>query len=257
MTDAQNKIGARETVQDPTRRNFLLTGAAVTAVALELGAPADAQPTASSVQPTPVDASQQGQAPKASAPDQQGFRFLSNTEVETITAIVHRLIPEDEVGPGGVKAGVVTFIDRELAGQFGAAARWYMAGPWAEGTSSQGWQLSVSPAQLYRSSFLALDRWCVGVRGNRFADLTPTDQDQVLTLMETGKIELDGVSSAIFFQMLWQNTVEGYLSDPLYGGNRDMASWRMINFPGANPVLTAAVDLNGELFEIDPIGIGA
>jgi gluconate 2-dehydrogenase gamma chain len=168
-----------------------------------------------------------------------------------------RLIPADDLGPGAVEAGIMTFIDRELGGQFGAAARWYMAGPWAEGAPSQGWQLALTPAQLYRISFLALDRWCLGAKGKRFADLGPTDQDEVLTFLEQGKIDLEGVSSAAFFQLLWQNVVEGYLADPVYGGNRGMAGWRMLNFPGTNPVLTEAVDLNGEVYQIDPVSIGA
>jgi gluconate 2-dehydrogenase gamma chain len=134
----------------------------------------------------------------------------------------------------------------------------YMSGEHrAEGTPSQGWQLALTPAQVYRTSLLALDRWCLGSRSKRFAELAPTDQDEVLTLLQNGKIELDGISSDTFFQLLWQNVVEGYLSDPLYGGNRDMAAWRMINFPGSNPVLTEAVDLNGELYQLEPTAIGA
>jgi gluconate 2-dehydrogenase gamma chain len=238
----------------PSRRGFLLAGAAT---ALGAAAPLQAQPAAPAAQPAP--AVLQGQPPgpeKAATPAPHGYQFLSSAEVETVTAMAARLVPADDLGPGGVEAGVVNFIDRELAGQFGAAARWYMAGPWVEGTPSQGWQLALTPAQVYRTSFLALDRWCIGTKGKRFAELSPADQDEVLTKLEGSSIELDGISSGTFFQLLWQNVVEGYLSDPLYGGNRGMAAWRMINFPGANPILTAAVDLNGELFEIDPLAIG-
>jgi gluconate 2-dehydrogenase gamma chain len=242
---------------NPSRRHFLISGAAATALAAD-AAHAQAPVPAGTPQTAPVvppnQAPRPGQIP---APAPQGYRFLTNAEVETLTAMVDRLIPADDFGPGGVEAGVVTFIDRELGGQFGAAARWYMAGPWAEGSRSQGWQLPLTPAQLYRTAFLALDRWCLGTKGKRFVELAATDQDEVLTLLEGGKIELGGISSATFFQVLWQNTVEGYLGDPLYGGNRDMSAWRMINFPGANPVLTAAVDLNGELYEIEPIAIGS
>jgi gluconate 2-dehydrogenase gamma chain len=187
----------------------------------------------------------------------QGYRFLTSTEVDTLTAMIDRLIPADRLGPGGVEAGVVNFIDRELGGQFGVAARWYMQGPWPAGSPSQGWQVGLTPAEIYRTGLLALDRWCVGRNGKRFTELSMGDQDVVLTLMETGKIDLDGFSSAVFFQILWQNTVEGYLGDPLYGGNRNMAAWKTINFPGSNPVLTPAVDLDGELYEIEPISIGS
>jgi gluconate 2-dehydrogenase gamma chain len=243
----------------PSRRRFLLAGAAATALAADSLSPAEAQPAVSASGPQPATVVPQNQVPlpgQVPAPAPQGYRFLSNAEVETVTAMVDRLIPADDVGPGGVESGVVTFIDRELGGQFGAAARWYMGGPWAEGAPSQGWQLALTPAQVYRTSFLALDRWCLGSKGKRFAELAPPDQDEVLTMLQGGKIELDGISSATFFDLLWQNTVEGYLSDPLYGGNRDMAAWRMIGFKGANPVLTEAVDINGELYQLEPTSIG-
>jgi gluconate 2-dehydrogenase gamma chain len=242
---------------NPSRRHFLAAGAAATALAADA---VKAQPSTPAGTPQPAPVVPQNQAPlpgQIPAPAPQGYRFLTSAEVETLTAMVDRLIPADDFGPGGVEAGVVTFIDRELGGQFGVAARWYMAGPWAEGSRSQGWQLALTPAQIYRIAFLELDRWCLGSKGQRFVELTPADKDEILTLLEGGKIELNGISSATFFQILWQNTVEGYLGDPLYGGNRDMGAWRMINFPGANPVLTPAVDLNGELYEIDPIAIGA
>jgi gluconate 2-dehydrogenase gamma chain len=238
----------------PSRRHFLIGGVAATALAADGAVPAGAQAPSSS--PKPAPAAQQSQAPQP-APGPQGYRLLNGNEVETLTAMVARLIPADNLGPGAVELGVVTFIDRELGGQYGVAARWYMQGPWLEGTPSQGWQFALTPAQIYRASFLALDRWCQGSKGKRFADLAATDQDEVLTLLEGGKVDLEGIPSATFFQLLWQNTVEGYLSDPLYGGNRDMAAWRMISFPGSNPVLTPMVDLSGKLADVDPISIGS
>src|SRR5690349_20759965 len=191
-----------EGLANPSRRRFIIAGAAATAVAAEA---AHAQAPVPAGTPQPAPAVPQNQVPRPGqipAPAPQGYRFLTNAEVETLTAMVDRLIPADDFGPGGVEAGVVTFIDRELGGQFGAAARWYMAGPWAEGSRSQGWQLALTPAQIYRTAFLALDRWCLGVKGKRFVELAATDQDEVLTLLEGGKIELDGISSATFFQVL-------------------------------------------------------
>jgi gluconate 2-dehydrogenase gamma chain len=219
---------------EASRRRFLLAGTAAVALAAQPVLPAAAQ----------------------EAPEWQGYKFLSSDEVATVTALVDRLIPKDANGPGGVESGVVTFIDRELGGQFGSAARWYMQGPWSEGTPSQGFQLALTPAALYRSSLLALDRWCQGTRNKRFVDIAANEQDDVIRQLEAGKVDLDGVSSSVFFQLLWQNCVEGYLSDPLYGGNREMAAWKTIGFPGANPVLTPALDLKGEQYRSDPIAIG-
>ena len=186
----------------------------------------------------------------------QGYAFLTSPEVQTLTAMVDRIIPADDTGPGGVDVGVVTYIDRQLAGRFGAAAEWYMHGPWAAGTPSQGWQLALTPAAIYRKGLLALDRWCQGAKGKPFAQLSPEDQDAVLKELEANKIDLDGLSSSAFFEMVRDNCVEGYLSDPLYGGNRNMAAWKMIGFPGANPVLTPAVSLKGKPYLTPPMAIG-
>src|SRR3954451_24981209 len=195
---------------DPSRRRFLVAGAAVGALAVD-HAMAQAPTTGDARSPStaPVVPPNQAPAPgQIPAPGPQGYRFLTSSEVETLSAMVNRLIPADELGPGGVEAGVITFIDRELGGQLGSAARWYMGGPWAEGTPSQGWQLALTPAELYRVSLLALDRWCVGANGKRFADLGASDQDEALTPLEKGRIELYGNFSESFFENLWQNAVE-------------------------------------------------
>src|SRR3954447_10609516 len=193
--------------RDPSRRRFLVAGAAAGALAVDQ-ALAQMPPTSDARPPSTAPVVPQNQAPapgQIPAPGPQGYRFLTSAEVETLSAMVNRLIPADELGQGGVEAGGITFIDRELGGQFGSAARWYMGGPWAEGTPSQGWQLALTPAQLYRVSLLALDRWCIGAKGKRFAELGPADQDEVLSELQNGSIELDGISSASFFQILWQN----------------------------------------------------
>ena len=186
----------------------------------------------------------------------QGYAFLTSPEVQTLTAIVDRLIPADDTGPGGNDVGVVTYIDRQLAGRFGAAAEWYMQGPWVPGTPSQGWQLALTPAKIYRNGLLALDRWCQGAKGKPFAQLSAADQDGVLKDLEANKIDLDGLSSSAFFEVVRENAIEGYLSDPIYGGNRNMAAWKMIGFPGANPVLTPALALRGKPYLTPPMAIG-
>ena len=50
--------------------------------------------------------------------------------------------------------------------------------------------------------------------------------------MEEGKAEFAGLGSRMFFDALLQISMEGFFSDPIYGGNRDMASWKMIGYPG-------------------------
>jgi gluconate 2-dehydrogenase gamma chain len=70
-------------------------------------------------------------------------------------------------------------------------------------------------------------------------------QDSYLKSLEAGGKDLEGVPSQVFFAHLWENTVEGFFSDPVYGGNRNMVSWRMIGFPGAYASYYDLVDQHG------------
>jgi gluconate 2-dehydrogenase gamma chain len=86
-----------------------------------------------------VPANGESQAPTYFAQPQLGF----------VEAAVARLIPTDELGPGAKEAGAAVFINSRLAGGYGRAESWYMQGPWKDGTQEQGYQLKVTPAQLY------------------------------------------------------------------------------------------------------------
>ena len=79
--------------------------------------------------------------------------------------------------------------------------------------------------------------------------------DAFLKSLEAGAIDLGGVPSAIFFDMLLRMTVEGFFSDPVYGGNRNMAAWRMIGFPGAYADYFEAIDRHGVKFEREPMSL--
>jgi gluconate 2-dehydrogenase gamma chain len=59
----------------------------------------------------------------------------------------------------------------------------------------------------------------------------------------------------VFFDMLLKMTVEGFFSDPVYGGNRDMAAWRMIGFPGAYADYYQAIDKHGVKFVREPMSL--
>lgn len=158
--------------------------------------------------------------------------YLATEEMDFIRAAVARLIPADALGPGADQAGVPTFIDLQLAGPYGRAERWYMQGPWPSGVDSQGYQLRYTPAQVYRQAIAGIDAHCRKQYQQPFAKLGAGQQDAVLHALEDGKVDLGDVPSKTFFNLLWQNTQEGYLADPAYGGNRDFAGWKLIGFPG-------------------------
>jgi gluconate 2-dehydrogenase gamma chain len=185
-----------------------------------------------------------------------GYVYFTPAEVTFIEAAVERLIPSDSIGPGAVAAGVPFFLDRQLAGKFGRGDHYYLVGPWSKGTPEQGYQSRFSPAQLYRAAIAAIDRH-VGAqfKGAAFSSLAAGDQDSLLKELEIGNIQLDGgVDSKTFFAMLLQNTKEGYFSDPIYGGNKDMAAWKMIGFPGAHYNYKEWVSRHGERVPVPQVG---
>jgi gluconate 2-dehydrogenase gamma chain len=185
-----------------------------------------------------------------------GWTWFTEAEAAFISAAVGRLIPADELGPGAVEAGVPVFIDRQLAGPYGRGERWYMQGPWGQGTSTQGWQTRLTPAGMYRAAIKSIDA-AVAREGKAatFAKLAAADQDAFLKTLESGDAKLDGVESKAFFTQLLQNTLEGFWSDPIYGGNRDMVGWKLIGFPGARYDHSDFVGKHGEKYPLPPVGI--
>jgi gluconate 2-dehydrogenase gamma chain len=164
------------------------------------------------------------------------WEYLNAAEVAFLTAAVDRLIPADPTGPSASEAGVVRFLDSQLAGDYGKGAHFYLGGPWREGTPSQGYQSRFTPAQFYRNAFPAIERAVARTHnGKAFEGLAAEAQDAVLKQLESGTLQLDGpVPPKAFFAMFLQNVLEGYFSDPIYGGNKNASAWKMIGFPGAH-----------------------
>ena len=231
-----------------SRRRLLTAGAAITAV------PVAAAAAALGGSDIPF---KEGQANAPAAVDSgASFTWLTDVEAAFITAAVARLIPADELGPGAVEAGVPTFIDRQLAGPYGRGERWYMQGPWSAGAPTQGWQTRLTPAGMYRAAIKAIDAAVVREsRGGSFAKLAAGDQDAFLQRLEKGDVALDGADGKAFFAQLLQNTLEGFWSDPIHGGNRDMVGWKLIGFPGARYDNTEFVAQHGQKYPLPPVGI--
>lgn len=160
------------------------------------------------------------------------FLYLNPAEVAFIEAAVERLIPADELGPGAKEACVPRFIDRQLAGSWGVHGRSYRLGPWKEGTPQQGYQLPLTPQEIYRAAIHEINAYCSRCHGKAFGFLDASIQDEVLAALESGGVELATVPSKTFFGLLLRNTKEGFFSDPIHGGNHDKAGWRLIGFPG-------------------------
>ncbi|HJU71479.1 MAG TPA: gluconate 2-dehydrogenase subunit 3 family protein [Paucimonas sp.] len=183
------------------------------------------------------------------------YTFFKPEEANFIEAAVARLIPADELGPGAVEAGVPSYLDKQLGGAWGAGERLYRSGPWREGAPTQGYQLPFTPAELFHNALRGI-RDDLAKRGkSAFAKLSAQEQDTYLKSLQDGTIDLNGVPSNVFFESLLDLTIEGYFSDPVYGGNKDMAAWKMIGFPGAYATYYTLVDQYGLQYTRAPMSL--
>jgi gluconate 2-dehydrogenase gamma chain len=125
---------------------------------------------------------------------------FSATQKSCLEAFTNRLVPHDEYGPGAVECGVVEYIERTLADP----------------------QIGGKTAVL--AGLDALDEFSRATHGAPLAELSPDQQDALLTALEK--------NSATFFALIRRLTLEGMFGDPSYGGNRNFAGWDLIRYPG-------------------------
>ena len=196
-----------------------------------------------------------GKAPATSVVEDNQQRFFNDSEKEFLRAAVDRLIPPDEQWPGAEGAGVVNYIDLQMGGAWGCGDLLYMRGPHRQGSWTQGYQLEYTPADLFRRSIAAINRQC-SAKGMPFSRMSNAEKDTFLTRLEKGEFHLDGVPSDVFFEALLDQTVQGFFSDPIYGGNKDKVGWRMLGFPGAYSDYFDLVDKHGIEFKREPMSIG-
>jgi gluconate 2-dehydrogenase gamma chain len=225
-------------VTDLTRRFMLKATGAIGASMLSPGSGAAAPATQG------LDASGSGAAPANPHAPPTTYVFLNREEAEFIEHAVARLIPADARWPGALEAGVANYIDKQLAGAWGAGERLYRSGPWRPGTPTQGYQLPFTPAELFHTALAAIEKDLASA-GTPFSRMNSEQQDAYLRRLESGAKDLSGVPSDVFFDHLWQCTQEGFFSDPVYGGNRGMTAWRMVGFPGAYASYYELVDQHG------------
>lgn len=135
---------------------------------------------------------------------------LSAGEWKLVEAISARIIPADDE-PGAIEAGVVNFVDKALANE----------------------DKALQP--VYKAGLAGVDAVVQKRFKKIFVELTASEQDEVLVALESGKADgwpKGAVGSADFFAAVRAHTVFGFLCDPVYGGNRDYAGWKVTGYPG-------------------------
>jgi gluconate 2-dehydrogenase gamma chain len=177
---------------------------------------------------------------RASADDHEiriPLRFFTRQEALAVAALASRIFPSDDSSPGARDAGVVVYIDRQLAGPYGRDRHRYTGQPFENGAREFGYQGHAAPREIYRQGIkplLGIDR-----RG-------AAEQDEALRKIE----------STYFFELLRAHTIEGMFCDPIHGGNADMIGWQMIGFPGPRMSNSDDIDQHyGEAFRPKPTNL--
>ncbi len=222
------------------RRKFLVgAGLAGTAVATGLtrSTPAEAQAPAA----TPAALPGAPAAPQAES-QAEPLLLLNESEHAFVVAAVDTMIPADELSPSGSDCGCATYIDRQLASAWGGGAKMYRSGPYFKGKPEQGYQLPLTPAEFITTGIAAANAWSRKTYGRDFDRLDPDKRIEALTAMQEGKAAFDNFNSRAFFARLLTLTMEGFFGDPIYGGNRNKASWRMLGFPGLPATYANVID---------------
>jgi hypothetical protein len=170
----------------------------------------------------------------------QGAGFLSAAQRSTLGAAVAQIVPAS--GPDDWSAadlGVVDYIDNLLSGfEFldDATGAIYPGGPYRDSSSAGpgfytfqelsrvkkiGWQNQVSSWQtLYDEGLAQLDSLSPG-------GFAAAPSEQQIAILEG----LDAAGSD-FFAALFDHTMEGTYSHPVYGGNQGYEAWKTFGFAG-------------------------
>ena len=210
-----NPNEGRKAPRDVSRRHlFKQVGIAGAAAAFSGAAPTIAT-TQTAAQPATVAAPPRPTATPSSTPRLEALETLTATEADTLEAIVARLIPTDENGPGATEARAAHYIDRALTGA-----------------------LRGSRAD-YAANLAALDAYSEATKGLPFVKLPAVEQDAVLTDMEKNIATGFTPSAAAFFTLVRTHTIQGTFCDPYYGGNADFVGWDLIGYPGIRLTVTA------------------
>jgi gluconate 2-dehydrogenase gamma chain len=199
------------TKHDAARRAFLVRAAVGAGAVAGAGLVPDAYAQNRGQQkeanaPTPVNSHPTGEEHGA---------FLNHDNAATIAAFTERLMPGAPGKPGARDAGVLNYIDLALSGAY------------------------ADLQDFYRRGLAQLDGYCRKNYNQPFVRLDSAQQDEVIMALDEGKATgFNWPTAQAFFDTVRTHTIEGMFADPIYGGNKDFAGWRLVGFPGAQAIFT-------------------
>jgi len=187
--------------------------------------------------------------------DQALEYFTNRADFQLLSQATERIFPEDENGPGAIGLGVPYYIDHQLAGKWGINAKDYRYGPFYDGERVQGYQSQLKYHQIYDLGIEAIEKHSQVTFDKRFIELEGEQQDEVLVALENDEVNIPGLKSSFFFEILRKSTIEGAYADPLYGGNKDMQGWKMKEYPGVQMSYSAEQVASKEFIKVQPASL--
>jgi len=167
------------------------------------------------------------------ADNASGYISLSRDEAAFVETLVNIMCPADELTPNGVDCGLPTYIDRQLAGDFGRGAKRYSRGPWQQGKPEHGCQLPLTPEQHFKAGIAAANEACVARYGAPLDQVRAAEAAAFVADLGAGKVVDDRLPMAAWFnELVYPLFTQACFADPIYGGNRDKVFWRLIGYPG-------------------------
>lgn len=85
-------------------------------------------------------------------------------------------------------------------------------------------------AKELQEGAMMLDRVAQNLHKKAFPECSSEQKDAVFRQFHKGEVRTPTFDGQRFFERLVTFTLEGYLADPRYGGNRDQVGWKFIGF---------------------------
>lgn len=159
--------------------------------------------------------------------------FSRSDDFETLAAATERIYPKDDHGPGAIELGVPYFIDKQLSGFWGFNSKDYTQGPFKPKSSdTHGLQSKLNRGEMFLVGLRRILEISQKEYDNKFFNLEGEEQDAILESFEANDVDVKGMRADTFFSLLRNTTIEGVYADPVYGGNKDMQGWKMMDYPG-------------------------
>src|SRR5699024_3377269 len=137
-------------------------------------------------------------------------------------------------------------IDKQLAGSWGTNGDDYRQGPFTNRddleADDKANHARENRGKIFLEGLRAMNKESQKRFNTSFDKAEDDQKGEIMSDLEAGKINMNSVSSDGFFFLLKQATEEGAFCDPLYGGNKNMAGWKMKEFPGAQASYRGVID---------------